>query len=78
MLKRLPWRRKPSPSLVATQGPRCGDCRFLHMSPAAVEGRKPNGTDFDLPCSAFGQQAEYQACAAFERARKRDPAVSAG
>jgi hypothetical protein len=48
------------------------------MSPAAVEARKPNGTDFDLPCSAFGQLAEYRACAAFERVRKRDVPATAG
>jgi len=42
------------------------------VSPASLEGRKPNGTDFDLPCSAFGQQAEFRACEAFERQRKRD------
>jgi hypothetical protein len=42
-----------------------------------VESRKPNGTDFDLACSAFGQLPEYRACAAFERVRKRDVAPAA-
>lgn len=48
------------------------------MSPAALEGSKPNGTDSDLPCSAFGQQAEFRACEAFERRRKGDAGERAG
>jgi len=48
------------------------------MSPADLEGRKPNGTDSDVPCFAFGQQAEFRACDAFERRRKGDAAERVG
>jgi hypothetical protein len=46
------------------------------VSPATVEGRKPIGTDFDLPCHVFGQRAEFRACEAFERRRKGDVQAS--
>ncbi|MGE5708247.1 MAG: hypothetical protein ACM3YO_07930 [Bacteroidota bacterium] len=58
---------------MAKTGKRCGDCRFLEQSPAEIEQRQPNGTDYDLPCRRFGQREEFRACTAFERREKGHP-----
>lgn len=70
-LSLLPWRRRPHPELIAKGNQRrCEDCMYLFDSPAIIEEHQPNGSDYDLPCVAFGQKAEYRACSAYERKGK--------
>lgn len=42
----------------------------MTMSPNEAEGRQPNGTDSDLPCTRFGQRPEFRACKVFDPKNK--------
>ena len=69
LVQGLAWRRPISPDLVETRPNRktCGGCAFLHASPRDVfKAKLLLNPDEDLPCTHFGNRAEFRACDAYQ------------
>ena len=83
LLKRLPWRRPPSPDLIEPN-PRsptnrfgkatCGHCAFLDQTPREVLGRQASmQPDIDTRCRDLGQLPGFKACGAYQAKLKEKP-----